>query len=270
MEYVNVNGVDVPAIGFGTWKLTGEECKEIVKDTLKIGYRHIDTAQHYQNEDSVGKAINDFQINREDLFLTTKVWRSDLSYNDVIEKTKESLKKLKTNYVDLLLIHWPNEEINISETLEAMEKLVEEGKVEHIGLSNFPLNLLKEAEEKTTEKIFCDQVEYHPFISNKKLLQYCQENNIMLTAYSPLAQGKVAENELLKEIGEKYNKTPAQVSLRYLIQQDMVSAIPRAANPKHRKENYEVFDFTLTSKEMVKIGKLARGGRVVNPSFSPW
>ncbi|PTD94001.1 aldo/keto reductase [archaeon SCG-AAA382B04] len=270
MEYINVFGETVPVLGYGTWQIKGEFCTKAVKDALKLGYRHIDTAQRYKNEENVGKAIDESDVKRDEIFLTTKVWRSNLSYEDVLVTTKESLKKLKTEYVNLLLIHWPNDEIEISETLKAMQELKEDEKIKHIGVSNFTLGLLKEAQKKSEEKIFCNQVEYHPFILHNELLQYCQENNIILTAYSPLARGKVTENELLKKIGQKYDKTPAQVSLRYLIQQDMVCAIPKASNPKHRKENIKIFDFTLTPEEMERISKLSDQKKLIQPSFSPW
>ncbi len=270
MRYLNIRGEKIPKIGFGTWQIKGKKCKESVKDALEIGYRHIDTAQYYENEKEVGKGIEESPINRKEIFLTTKVWRTNLAYKDVLKTTKKSLKKLNTDYLDLLLIHWPNNKIDLEETLDAMAELKDEGFIKNLGVSNFTLNLLKDAQNKSKEPIFCDQVEYHPFISHNDLLEFCQKNDIMLTAYSPLARGKVLGNEVLEEIGKKYGKTETQVSLRYLIQQKNVVAIPKASNPQHRKENIDIFDFELSSGEMEKIANLSEGKKLVNPYFSPW
>lgn len=270
MEYLNIFGEEVPALGFGTWQITGDLCRKSVKDALEIGYRHIDTAQYYKNEQEVGEAIQESTVSRDEIFLTTKVWRTNLAYDDVLKTTKKGLDKLNTDYVDQLLVHWPNKKINLSETLEAMEELKKQGLVKHIGVSNFTLDLLKDAKEKSKSRIFCDQVEYHPYIAHKDLLTYCQDENIMLTAYSPLARGRVANDELLKDIGKKYDKKPTQVSLRYLIQQDMVSAIPKASKSEHRKQNFDIFDFVLTPEEMKKISNLSREKKLIQPPFSPW
>ncbi|MCX6695887.1 MAG: aldo/keto reductase [Candidatus Altiarchaeota archaeon] len=269
MEYVSVRGVKVPAIGFGTWEIVGEECRKSVASALELGYRHIDTAQIYMNEDKVGRAIAESGVKRDEIFLTTKLWLSNLAGSGVIKSFNESLRNLKTGYVDLLLIHWPYEKIPYSETLGAMNQLVKDGKVRHIGVSNFTLKQLEKARQSTEEPIICNQVEYHPFLSQNILLDYCQKNDIMLTAYSPLGRGNVKDDETLAKIGKKYCKTPAQISLRWLTQQKNVAAVPKSKSKKHQKENLEILDFKLTQDEMQEIAKLARGERLINPPFAP-
>jgi len=269
MDYVVVQGGKVPALGFGTWELLGEDCRKAVLSALDLGYRHIDTAQIYMNEDKVGRAIQESGVKREDLFLTTKVWLSNLAYGDVLKSVGESLRKLRTDYVDLLLIHWPYDKIPLSETLGAMNKLQEAGKAVHVGVSNFPVEWLMKAQEASKTPVFCDQVEYHPFLSQKTLLDYCQKDHILLTAYSPLLRGGVAGNEKLSEIGGKYEKTAFQVALRWLIQQKNVAAIPKAKSRKHQQENIGIFDFELTAREMREIFALASGRRETNPPFAP-
>ncbi|OKY78590.1 MAG: Aldo/keto reductase family enzyme ARA1 [Candidatus Methanohalarchaeum thermophilum] len=270
MDYEVIRGTKIPKIGFGTWKIRGEKCTESVKDALDIGYRHIDTAQFYKNEEEVGKAIKKSSIDRKEIFLTTKVWRTNLSYKKVKETTNRSLDKLKTNYVDLLLIHWPNKSIPIEETMNAFIELVNEGKVKNIGVSNYTAELLEKLVKECKYPIFCDQVEFHPYNSQEKLLNFCQKEDILLTAYSPLARGDVGESNLLKEIGKKYDKTPYQISLRFLIQHEKVVALPKAEKREHRLSNIDIFDFELSESEMDKIKTLDKGKRKVSPSFSPW
>lgn len=253
MEYLTVQGEKFPSIGFGTWSLRSEKCKRAVKDALEMGYRHIDTAQFYDNERMVGEAISESQIPREEIFLTTKLWKNNVEYDRVKSSFKNSIEKLDLDYVDLLLIHWPVESVSVEETISAMNELQASDMVKRIGVSNFDVNQLREAIEVSENPIFTDQVEYNPFKSRDKLLRFCRKNDIMVTAYSPLAKGRIARNSKLSEIGEKYDKTPAQVALRWLIQQDMVSAIPKAGSSKHRRENLNIFDFELEDVEMQEI-----------------
>lgn len=269
MDYVTVSGTKVPALGIGTFQMNGPSCTSSVKKALEIGYRHVDTAQEYRNEAQVGQAINESEVDREDIFLTTKVWRNALDHEHVISSTQKSLEKLKTDYVDLLLIHWPNNRIPVEETLSAMNELKEQGKVKNIGISNFPVKLMEKARKVSETPIICNQVEYHPFYSQEKVLNYCQENDLMLTAYSPLARGKVIGNNVLKEIAEKNGKNEAQVTLRWLIQQENVAAIPKASNNQHIKQNFNVFDFKLTENEMERIHGLAKGQKLIDPPFAP-
>lgn len=269
IEYVNVKGEKVPALGLGTWQIEGKRCEKAVKNALNIGYRHIDTAQAYGNEQQVGNAINTSDVYREDIWLTTKIWRSNFHREDVKNSFEESLNKLQTDYVDLLLIHWPHREIPFKETLSAMTDLVEAGKVKNIGVSNFTVSQLREASNVSETSLLTNQVEYHPFLSQKEVLEECKSRGMMLTAYSPLARGNVLDSLPLKKLGNKYGKSSAQIALRWLVQQENVSAIPKASTLQHQKENFDIFDFELKSTEMAEINELSRGERKVDPGFAP-
>ena len=262
-----IKGIQVPALGFGTWTLTGDECTEAVKDAIEIGYRLIDTAQAYGNEEFVGKGIKESGISRKDLFVTTKVWFTDLQPTVIKKKTEESLSKLQIDQIDLLLIHWPAPQMTLNEIISAMSELQAENKVKSIGVSNFNMQLLEEAMQYG--KIFCNQVEYHPFLNQKKLIVKAIEEDILVTAYSPLAKGKAVNNDKLQMIGKRHNKTASQVILRWLIQQKKVAAIPRSSKHKHRKENFEIFDFELDEKEMLTIYDLDANDRQINPDWAP-
>lgn len=269
MQYKNIQGIDVPEIGLGTYKLHDKDCTNAVRMALDIGYRHIDTAQMYKNEREIGQAINISTVPREDIFLATKIWHTNLDPDDVLQTTEDSLRNLDTPYVDLLMIHWPNEQYDLRDTIESMLVLRDQGKAMNIGVSNFPLSLLQKANEEIRAPIFCNQVEFHPFIDQLDLLDYAIDNDIMLTAYSPLAQGKVIENKDLQEIADKYGKSPAQVSLRWLIEQENVVAIPKASSKDHLKANFNIFDFELTDDEFERIDMVDKSMRLVNPSFAP-
>lgn len=269
MEYVEVQGEQVPALGLGTWQIEGKRCEKAVKNALDIGYRHIDTAQAYGNEKHVGDGIKNSDTNREDIWLTTKIWRSNFGYRDVKSSFKNSLEKLQTDYVDLLLIHWPHREIPFEETLRAMNELIDEGKVRNIGISNFNRSQIKKASEVSESSLLTNQVEHHPFLSQKKVLEECYRRDMMLTAYSPLARGEVLGNPVLEKIGEKYGKSEAQVALRWLIQKENVSAIPKASTRAHQEENFQIFDFKLKDSDIEEINQLSRGGRKVDPGFAP-
>jgi len=267
MEYVDVQGENIPALGFGTWQITGPACERSVRDALEIGYRHIDTAQAYENEREVGRAIADADVDRDELFLTTKVWHRNLKHDDVIRTSEQSLRRLDVEYLDLLLVHWPVEEIAFQETLDAMRSLQNDDKVRHIGVSNFTPTQLEQALEHAP--LLCNQVEYHPFLAQDSLLEVLRDNEMMLTAYSPLARGRVPENTTLQTIAERHGKTPAQVALRWQTQQENVATIPKAGDHQHRVENFDIFDFELTDDEMQKIADLDRGQRIIDPSFAP-
>jgi 2,5-diketo-D-gluconate reductase B len=256
MEHQTIKGEKVPALGLGTWRLSGEECSRAVERALALGYRHIDTAQMYRNEDEVGKGMQSSGVNREEVFLTTKVWPSDFSYKRIIETTRESLKRLRTDRVALLLMHWPSEGVPLEETLSAMRELQEEGSVRHIGVSNFPPSMVEDATRHA--EIFCNQVEYHPYQAQDDLLEQAKEMDYLLTAYRPLSKGTILNDETLQEIAEAHGKTPAQVALRWLIQQEKVAAIPKATSEDHLKSNLDVFDFELSEEEMERIFGLSR------------
>jgi 2,5-diketo-D-gluconate reductase B len=255
MDDIQVQGTSVPALGLGTWQLTGQSCRETVEVALEMGYRHIDTAQAYGNERQVGLGMDAAAVDREDVFLTTKLDGSNRDERSVRRSTRESLNKLGTDYLDLLLIHWPNTPwmAPLSETLGAMNDLVEEGLVRHIGVSNFSPSLLDKARDISSTPIFTDQVQYHPYWDQRKLLDYCRIHDVLLTAYSPLARGGVLDDPALVQIGNRYGKSPAQVALRWLVQQEGVAAIPKASSREHLEANLAVFDFELTDAEMERI-----------------
>jgi 2,5-diketo-D-gluconate reductase B len=256
MEHQTIRGKKVPSLGLGTYRLTGDACERAVERALAMGYRHVDTAQMYGNEAEVGRGIEDSGVERGEIFLTTKIWPSDFAHDRVISKTRESLKKLRTDYVDLLLMHWPGDGVPLGETLGAMRELQEEGSVLHIGVSNFSPSLVEDATEHA--EIFCNQVQYHPYRNQDALLDQSQKMDYLLTAYTPLSRGGVQDDATLKEIGEARGKTATQVALRWLVQQEKVSAIPKATGEEHLGENLAVFDFELSEEEMDRIFSLSR------------
>ena len=268
MIRLDVHGHSVPALGFGTWQLKGDAATDSVLDALDIGYRHLDTAQIYKNEAEVGKALAESAVPRGDVFLTTKVWRDHLAPDDVRASFAESLHKLGTDYVDLLLIHWPNDEVRLEQTLEAMLGLREEGTARLIGVSNFPPAQVRRALAVVPD-LACNQVEHHVFLGQDSLRALVEAHGMMITAYSPIAQGQVLSNETLGRIGARYGKSAGQVALRWLVQQARTAAIPKASSHEHRVANFDIFDFTLGADEMAEIGDLEKGRRLVDPGFAP-
>ena len=262
-----IQGAAVPALGFGTYKLPGEVCREGVLHALSLGYRHLDTAQLYGNEDRVGAAMAASGVPRAQIFLTPKVLPRTLRRSDVLARPRESLAKLQTDYVDLLLVHWPNPEVPLAETLGAFAELQRGGAARHVGVSNFPSSLVAEAQKTVT--VFTNQVEYHPFLGQQTLREQAAAQGYLLTAYSPIARGRVTDDPVLREVGETHGKTPVQVTLRWLVQQPGVAAIPKAASAKNRESNIDIFDFELSEGEMARIFALARGERLVQPANSP-
>lgn len=256
MLEIEVQGQKVPALGFGTWKLTGDTAREATRHALEIGYRQIDTAQMYDNEEHVGQGIRDSGVDRGEVFLTTKLFRENLAGDRVGPAVDESLRKLGTDYVDLLLIHWPNEDVPLGETLGAMRAAQDAGKVRHLGVSNFKGPLLLEAMEHAT--ILADQVPYQPGMTQDTLRRIAVERDVLITAYSPL-RGDGMRSPVLAELAAAHDKTVQQVVLRWLLQQDHVSPIPRSADPEHRRQNFEVFDFELTAEEMDRISGIRSG-----------
>ncbi|MDR9419637.1 aldo/keto reductase [Gracilimonas sp.] len=269
MKFKTIQGVEVPEIGLGTHRLIGREGANIIKLALNLGYRHIDTAQSYKNEREVGEAIKRSHVSRDEIFLTTKVWHTHLEKEDVLKIAENSLRELDTPYVDLLLIHWPNPDINIEKTMEAFLSLRDQGKALNIGVANYPLKQLQELNEELAAPVFCNQVEYHPLLGQFDLLDYAAENDLLFTAYSPLAQGKVTEIPLLQELGEKYGKSPAQIALRWLIEQEQVVAIPKASTEDHLRENIDVYDFALEDDDFYAIDDLDKSTRLLDPDFAP-
>lgn len=270
MEYVSFNTQKIPALGFGTWQLRDREAAKAVETALKIGYRHIDTAQVYENESDVGDGIKAADVARNDVFLTTKVWTEYVTQGAMQRSVDASLKRLKTDYVDLLLIHWPAIDVPFQEQLTALQDIQKSGKAKLIGISNFTVAQMKEVIETIGAQVATNQVEYHPFLNQTPVLNYIRAHGMFLTAYSPLARGKISDNDIIRDIAKKHGKTPGQVSLRWLIQQGQIAAIPKAGSEKHIRENFEIFDFKLTDAEMKNISSLATpDGRIVNPAWSP-
>lgn len=269
MKFIDMQGAKFPALGFGTWQLTGAPCVRSVASALEIGYRHIDTAQAYENEAQVGQAIAASGVKRGELFVTTKLWTNHFTAPLVASSLEESLEKLRMDYVDLLLMHWPNPQVPLRETLEAMQALLRQGKIKAMGVSNFPVERMREAVEVCNAPVACNQVEYHALLSQRAVLEYARQHEIVVTAYSPLARGRLAEHPVLDRIAAKYGKTSGQVALRWLIEQDGVAAIPKAASEKNARLNFEIFDFELDAADREAIAGLGGNMRTVNPGFAP-
>jgi 2,5-diketo-D-gluconate reductase B len=264
---VTVRGVAVPKIGCGTWLVEGEAAYEGVMDALALGYRHVDTARAYGNEREVGRALADAGVPRDEIWLTTKVWYEDAAPDELRRVFARQLADLGVDRVDLLLLHWPAAP-PLAQTLGAMEELRERGVVRHVGVSNFPSALLREALELAP--IFCNQVEYHPYLPQGPVLHECLEHDVLLAAYSPFAHGHVHEDPLLGEIGARHGKSAGQVSLRWLLDQPNVVALPKASSHERRAQNIDVFDFELTDDERAAIAALSRRHlRTADPEWAP-
>jgi 2,5-diketo-D-gluconate reductase B len=257
MKDIAVKGTRVPALGFGTWALSGRACYDAVRTALELGYRHIDTADMYGNETEVGRAIRESGLAREDIFLTTKVPPGKLRAPDAKRCAEESLRRLGLDHVDLILVHWPNSAVPLGETLDAFAEIQASGRARHIGVSNFPVSLLREAVARHGADLLCDQVEYHPFLSQQSVLAQARAYGMMVTAYSPVAKGRVARDARLAAIGRKYAKSATQVTLRWLIDQDGVAAIPKATSRAHVAANLDIFDFTLAEEDRATIASIA-------------
>jgi len=263
---LRVCGAEIPQIGFGTSGL-GDDAGQIVASALRAGYRHIDTAWKYGTERAVGEGIRASGMRREEIFLTTKVSHEYLREADFERSTEESLRNLGVDYVDLLLIHWPNPEIPLPEPVAALARMKRIGLTRHIGVANFPVALLDEAVRLCPEPLVTDQVEYHPYLDQSKLLSACRRHGLVLTAYCPLGRGRLINDPVIGEIARARGKSVAQIALRWLVQQDGVVPIPRSSNPTRIAEHLAVFDFALTDDEMARIAGLKRAGaRIANPA----
>jgi 2,5-diketo-D-gluconate reductase B len=266
MWNVSVNGAEIPALGFGTFELAPETAVRMVEHAIQAGYRHIDTAQIYGNEEQVGEAIAHAPLRRDELFLTTKVWINSMRPGKMEASVAESLRKLQTDHVDLLLLHWPNPKVDFQAMFDSLNGLREQGLTRHIGVSNYPSDWLARAREASRAPLVTNQIEYHPFLAQKTLYPALRDADMALTAYCPLAQGRVFEETVLQDIGGKYGKNGGQVALRWLIQQDGVVAIPRSSREKHASSNIDIFDFELSPDDMETIAALADpNGRVISP-----
>jgi 2,5-diketo-D-gluconate reductase B len=268
MHVLDVKGARIPLVGLGTWELRGRTCARIVEQALRLGYRHIDTAEMYDNEREVGAALHASGVGREDVFITTKIWPSHFAPLELDRAAKGSLARLRLSEVDLLLLHWPNPQIPLSETLGALCKVKQSGLARHIGVSNFTVPLIEEAVRLAVEPLVCNQIEMHPFLDQSKVTAACRAQGMAVVAYSPIARGGAKNDAVLARIGKAHAKSAAQVCLRWLVQQGIV-VIPRTSRMEHLSENSAIFDFALSDAEMAEIRSLAhRDGRLVDYAYS--
>jgi len=265
---IEANGAKIPLIGLGTWDLRGRACARTVEQALRLGYRHVDTAEMYDNEREVGEGLHASGVKRNDIFVTTKIWPSHFAPRELERAARDCLVRLRLSEVDLLLLHWPNPQIPLAETLGALCKVKRDGLARNIGISNFTVALIEDAVRIATEPLVCDQVECHPFLDQSKVIAACRQHGMAVVAYSPIARGNAKNDKLLARIGAAHKKTAAQICLRYLVQQEIV-VIPRTSKLERLSENAALFDFTLSKREMTEIAALAhRDGRIVDWSYS--
>ncbi len=257
MHVVEAKGAAIPAIGLGTWQLRGRACARLVEQALRLGYRHIDTAETYENEREVGEGLHASGVRREDVFVVTKISPSHFAPRELERTAKDSLMRLRLSEVDLLLLHWPSPRLPLSETLGALCKVKRAGMARHIGVSNFTPPLLDEAVSLSTEPLVCNQIEVHPFLDQSETIAASKAHGMAVVAYSPIAKGDVKNDPVLAAIGQAHGKSAAQVSLRFLLQQGLV-VIPRTSKVERLSENMAIFDFELSPQEMAEIGQLSR------------
>lgn len=269
MQTVTAHGMTLPKLGLGTYRMTGAVCTAAVLGALEHGYRHIDKAQMYGNEDAVGAALAASPVARGDIHVTTKVWMENLAPDAMKRAMDSSLKQLRTGYVDLYLIHWPAPGVDLAASLGQLVKFKEQGLAKHIGVSNFPIALLKQAIDDIQAPIACNQFEYHVLLDQAKLVAYARGKGLAVAAYCPLAQGRLAEHPSLAAIARKHGCTPAQVALAWLLAQDGVTAIPKAGRAESQLANLAAFDVALDDAGRGLIAALPKGQRFVSPGFAP-
>ncbi|WP_439579627.1 aldo/keto reductase [Elioraea sp.] len=266
MHVIETAHLAMPKLGLGTWALKGADCARAVAEAIGLGYRHIDTAEMYDNEEPVGQGIRDGGVPREQVFVTTKVWWTNLG--DPGAALAASLKRLRLDYVDLFLVHWPNPQIPLAPTLAAMTRLKERGFARAIGVANFPATLLEEA-VATGAPVACNQVEYHVMLSQEPVLRVARTHDIAVTAYSPLGKGGLVDDPALAGIGRRHGASGAQVALAWLLEQDRVAAIPKSGRGENMRANLAALDLRLTTEDRAAIAALPKDRRFVNPSWSP-
>ena len=271
MEFLTLKtDAQIPQIGLGTFKLQGQSGVKAVESALQIGYRHLDTAAMYGNHKEVGQALQNSGIDRADVWITSKVWRDALAYDSVLRECDRALTELGTDYLDLYLIHWPNEDIPLADTFRALGHLLKKGKIRNMGVANFTIARLKRALSATDIPITMNQVEYHPYLNQERLLTFCQENQIHLTAYCPIARGDVINDPIFQNLAKVHSKTPTQVTLRWLLQKGIV-AIPKSGNPDRQRENLDVFGWELNADEMTQINTIQKQYRLLDlPAAAFW
>lgn len=269
MQVIKAHGARIPVIGFGTMTLKEDAAVELVEAALHLGYRHLDTAQNYGNEREVGEGLRRSGLPREEVFLTTKVWFNRLAEGDLQRSVDESLQRLKLPWVDLLLIHWPNAQIPLAQSIEALCKVKRAGLAKHIGVANFNVAMIEEANKTASEPLACLQIEVHPYLDQSKVIAAARAHGMAVVAYCPLARGKAPADEALGTIGRAHGKTPAQVALAYLEEQDIIP-IPRTSKRERLAENLGSLELTLSAAEMAAIDKLKRpNARIVSPPQAP-
>ncbi|MGV2981398.1 aldo/keto reductase [Camelimonas sp. ID_303_24] len=267
---VRANGAEIPAIALGTWQSTDDACARAVEEALRSGYRHIDTATAYGNEAQVAEGIRASGVARDQFFVTTKVWRENMARDAVLRSAADSVRRLDSGPVDLLLLHWPNPDVPLAESLAGLVAAKREGLTRHIGVSNFTIPLIEEAVRLSEEPLVTNQVEYHPLLNQGRLIRACAAHGLSLTAYSPLGRGALLADPVVTAIAEAHGREPAQIVLRWLVQQPGVIAAPKSVTPQRIRNNLAVFDFELGDIEMARISNLARpDGRLINPAFAP-
>lgn len=270
MNHVEVlGGGRMPVLGLGTYRLEGRTCYDVVRHALAIGYRHFDTAEAYKNEAEIGEALQDGQVGRQELFVTTKIWPNHFRHKFAKLAAVQSLKRLRMSYVDLLLLHWPSDHIPLAETLAALSELLAEGMTRAIGVSNFPIGQLREIRDVHGVHLACNQIEFHALLSQRPMINFARLSNLLLTAHSPLAQGRLARHSVMAEIGGRYNKTASQVALRWIVQQGTV-AIPKTSNEIKLRQNMDIFDFHLAQDEMAELSGLNTELRIVASRRGQW
>jgi 2,5-diketo-D-gluconate reductase B len=269
VEFIEAGGMTLPKLGLGTWRLSGPSGTDSVLGALALGYRHIDTAQRYDNEGAVGEALATSGVPRGEIHLTTKVWFDSLARDAMRRSIEASLQALRTQYVDLFLIHWPSREMDLGAALESLVSVREAGLARHIGVSNFTVPLLRRALDEFGAPLVCNQVEYHVLLDQSKLLSFMRERGLALAAYSPLAQGRLAEHPELAGIARKHGATPSQVALRWLLDQDIVAAIPKAARRESQQANLDALGLKLDDQDRATIAALPKDVRLVSPGWHP-
>ena len=269
MDYFNTQGIRMPRLGFGTFRMQGDACRAAVESALSIGYRHIDTAEMYANEEAIGAALAAASVPRGALHVTTKVWHDQLAPDAIRRACDTSLNKLKLDHVDLYLVHWPSPTMNLPAVFDTLVKLKEEGRTRAIGVCNFTLPLLRESIDKIGAPIACNQIEYHVLLDQTPIRTYLSGKSIPVVAYAPLAQGRVADNPELLAIARKHDATPAQVALKWLLDQDGVAAIPKAQRPASQQSNLDALKLKLDDDDRRVIAALPKNQRFVNPGFAP-